>query len=135
NIDFERFQREIIEPLSHEKPFAYRPYDCATLEFADPVSVEPTDLSVIEGVYSLHPLFLPAYDIKVFLALDENEQRRRLRMRSAELFDRFVDEWIPMENRYFEHYRVAENCDFVFYAGLPGKYQFYSDGGTAVRGE
>jgi len=117
NVDYERFSEEVLGPLQSEKPFTYRPYSCQIGELIDPVSVSPTQLSVVEGVYSLHPHLIGAYDIKVFLCLGEAEQRRRLLERNPPLYDRFANEWIPMENRYFACFGVAEQCDFVFDTG------------------
>jgi len=114
NVDYERFGKEIIEPLRSGMPFVYRPYDCRTQKLSEPVAVTPRPLNIIEGVYSLHPHLTGAYDIKVFLALDEAEQRRRLSERNAKLYNRFMREWVPMESRYFEFFDISAQCDFIF---------------------
>ena len=114
NIDYERFRDEVVAPLVSGERFSYRPYDCGTEELSAPVFVAPRPLNVIEGVYSLHPFFSAGFDIRVFLRLGAAEQRNRLSDRSPGLFDRFIDEWIPMENRYFEHFKIPEKCDLVF---------------------
>ena len=114
NIDYERFSEEIIKPLMTGRSFIYKPYDCRTEELSDPVPVVPKKLNVVEGVYSLHPRFIGAYDIKVFLSLSDAEQRRRLLERNESLYDRFIHEWIPMENNYFSHFNISDKCDYVF---------------------
>jgi N-acylglucosamine-6-phosphate 2-epimerase len=114
NIDYERFVEEVIGPLKSGEPFVYRPYDCRTMELTEPISVDPKPLTVVEGVYSMHPDFDGAYDICVFLRLGEAEQLRRLKERNPLLLERFISEWIPMESKYFEHFRIPEKCDFVF---------------------
>jgi uridine kinase len=114
NIDYERFAEEVIEPLGSGEPFVYHPYDCSTMELTAPVLVDPTPLLIVEGVYCLHPNFAGIYDISVFLMLEEAEQHRRLLERNPFLLERFINEWIPMENKYFEHFRIPEKCDFVF---------------------
>jgi uridine kinase len=114
NIDYERFSEEVLEPLKSGEPFVYRPYDCSTMELVEPVSVSSKPLAVVEGVYSLHPRFDGVYDISVFLSLDKAEQLRRLTERNPNLLERFVNEWIPMEDKYFKHFRIPEKCDFVF---------------------
>ncbi|MCL2699998.1 MAG: hypothetical protein FWE68_06770 [Defluviitaleaceae bacterium] len=114
NIDYERFEKEIINPLHSGKPFAYRPYDCRTQKLSEPVFVSPTPISVVEGCYCLHPRFGDIYDLKIFLSLDADEQRCRLSARNAELFDRFMQEWVPMENKYFETFQIAAKCELVF---------------------
>jgi len=114
NIDYERFLEEVIGPLKSGEPFAYRPYDCRTGELSAPVRVEPKPLSVIEGVYSLHPCFAGAYDIKAFMRISMNDQRSRLLSRNADLYGRYIDEWIPMERKYFDHFNIPGTCDLVF---------------------
>ena len=53
----------------------------------------------------------------ICLAVDPAEQLRRLERRNPRMLQRFVDEWIPLENRYFE----ATNIQAV--ADLPGRHR------------
>ena len=124
NIDYERFLKEVARPLNAGEAFCYRPYDCKIGELTDSVSVCLNRLTVVEGVYSMHPYFNCAgdggsggrglYDVSVFLSIDDVSQQRRLKERSPYLLERFVNEWIPMENTYFEHFRILEKCDLLF---------------------
>ena len=69
----------------------------------------------IEGVYSLHPALRDAYDLRVFLAIEPEAQRERIRIRSGEaLLRRFQEKWIPLENAYFARLGVRECCQLVF---------------------
>jgi len=113
NIDYERFREEVLKPLKSGKPFAYRPYDCHTGELSEPVAVDPTPLNVIEGAYSMHPHFGRAYDYRVFMRVHVIDQRCRLLKRNEDLFDRYLDEWIPMEHKYFDHFKIPEKCNEV----------------------
>ena len=101
NVDYERFYREVLLPLRERQPFSYRPFDCSTFTLAEPVSVMPKKLNIIEGTYSHHPYFSDPYDLKLVLQVDEATQRQRILQRPAFLHKRFFEEWIPMENRYF----------------------------------
>ena len=101
NIDYERFQQEVLIPLQTQLPFSYRPFDCSTFTLAEPVSVTPRKLNIIEGTYSHHPYFGEPYDLKFLLHVDEATQRQRILQRPAFLHQRFFEKWIPMENRYF----------------------------------
>ena len=114
NVDYERFKKEIILPLQTGKQFSFQAYDCQTQELSGPITVNPNPLNIIEGVYSLHPNYADSYDLTVFLTLDSKEQLRRLSERSPFLYNKFVQEWIPMENRYFEVFKICEKCDLVF---------------------
>jgi len=116
NVDYERFVKEIALPLKSYNAFSYRPFCCKTMSLTAEVNVVPTSLTVIEGVYCLHPHICDAniYDIKIFFCIDEDSQKHRLHRRDPKLFDRFVDEWIPMENNYFRRFDIQKKCDFVF---------------------
>ena len=118
NVDYERFRDEVTGPLLRGKPFFYRPFDCTTQTFSDAVPYAPAPLVVVEGVYSMHPEIGLPYDIRVFLDLSEEERRRRVRQRSGEaLYRRFLTEWIPMEDRYFEKMHIRAQCDLVLSTG------------------
>ena len=103
NVDYERFAEEVLEPLKTGATFSYRPFDCSTFTLAQPVAVTPKRLTVIEGTYSLHPYFGEPYDLKVLLTVSEELQRQRVLERPAFLHQRFFEQWIPLENRYFEN--------------------------------
>ncbi len=114
NVDYERFQSEVLKPLRINKTFSYRPYDCRTQTLADPIMVQPSKLNIIEGVYSLHPYFGEIYDYKIFLSLESEEQKRRIIERDGEQkYKRFINEWIPMEKKYFEEYKIKSKCNLI----------------------
>ena len=113
NVDYERFHEEVLLPLKAGKPFAYRPFDCSTFSLAEPVTVAPKKLVIIEGSYSLHPYFGNAYDLKILLTIDTGTQRQRVLERPAFLQERFFSLWIPMENRYLETFQIADQADLI----------------------
>ena len=41
NVDYERFNEEVLLPLKSGKPFSYCPFDCGTFQLTDPVTVSP----------------------------------------------------------------------------------------------
>ena len=114
NVDYERFLEEVLTPLWQDRSFAYRPFDCGTLALSAPVAVTPKQLNIIEGTYSHHPYFRTPYDLKVFLTVDAETQRRRILARPAFLHQKFFEEWIPMEDRYFRSFSIPENSDLLF---------------------
>ena len=102
NVDYERFHEEVLLPLRSGKAFSYRPFDCGSFTLAESVAVTPKKLNIVEGTYSHHPYFGDPYDLKILLTVDEETQRQRILKRPAFLHKRFFEEWIPMENRYFD---------------------------------
>ena len=113
NVDYERFWEEVLIPLKSGKPFSYRPFDCGTFQLTDPVSGMPKKLNIIEGTYSLHPYFRDVYDLKIRLTISPELQRQRILERPEFLHQRFFEEWIPMEDQYFDGFRISDNADII----------------------
>ena len=111
NVDRERFLEEVLEPLKRGDAVCYRPFDCGKWALGEPITVEPKKLTVVEGVYSMHPDLSDCYDYSVYLDISPEYQRGRIQERNSPAFaKRFFEEWIPLENRYFDGMRVKERC-------------------------
>lgn len=114
NVDHERFLEEVLLPLREGRAALYRPYDCRTRSLAEPVLVEPTPVTLVEGSYSCHPDLREYYDLRVFLDVDPEEQLRRIAHRDGpEGLSAFQERWIPLEEAYFSACRVEEACSLV----------------------
>ena len=85
NVDYERFETEVLQPMLTGEAFSYRPYDAHAVCF---------------------------YDLRIFLTVDRQEQLERIRKRNGEereeMFERI---WIPLEERYFWKAGVEKTCD------------------------
>lgn len=115
NIEFERFFAEVMTKLRRNKPFSYRPFRCAGQALGEPVNIRPKQLNIIEGAYSLHPSLAGNYHLKVFMGIGPEEQSRRVLARNGQtMHRRFMEEWIPRENRYLKEFKIREQCDLVF---------------------
>ena len=114
NVDRERFLSEVLLPLSRGEEVTYRPFDCSLWDLGAPVSVPPAPLTVVEGVYSMHPLLSSYYDGAVFLRIAPDYQKERIEKRnSPAMATRFFEEWIPLENQYFSGMEVESRCDLT----------------------
>lgn len=113
NVDYERFWEEVLLPLSSGSEFSYRPFDCKTFTLSQPAEVTPKQLTIIEGSYSLHPHFGEPYDLKILLTVDPETQHQRVLQRPAFLQEQFLTRWIPMENRYLEHFSIAKKVHMI----------------------
>ena len=114
NFDRERFLEEVLMPISRGESIKVRRYDCKAHVICAPIEHLPKRLTIIEGAYSMHPDLAPYYDASVFIRIDEDTQRERILKRiTPEIANRFFNEWIPMENAYFEHYKVKNNCSIL----------------------
>jgi len=110
NIDHERFEQEVLLPLQSGEDFSYRVYDCGKQDFGEEIFVKSNHINIVEGSYS-H--YFDVYDLRIFMKISEEEQRRRIKERNPDLYERFINEWIPMEERYFREFGIEEKCDIV----------------------
>lgn len=114
NIDYERFLMEVIHGLKSNSEFSYQTYNCKTLKLDKVLKVKVKKLNIIEGVYSMHPKFIDIYDLKIFLEIDKKTQIERILKRSGELMlNRFINEWIPMENKYFNEMNIRDKSHII----------------------
>lgn len=113
NVDHERFLAEVLLPLKEHGECTYRPYRCSTGDFGDAVTVSGNIL-IVEGSYSCHPELYEYYDVRVFMTVSADEQLRRIVLRNgADKAEVFRDRWIPLEEKYFAAFDIAEKCDIV----------------------
>lgn len=111
NVDYERFSDEILKHLNNINGLSYHKYDCSTQTLGEEIAVPWKPLVIIEGSYSHHPFFDNDYNLRVFLEISDTEQRERILKRNGEMMlERFVSEWIPKENTYFQKFKIKENA-------------------------
>lgn len=114
NIDHERFEKEVLVPLSEERDFSYLPFDCSTQTFGEMISVKNKRITVIEGSYSCHPELFKYYDFSVFIDIDRSLQLKRIEGREGtERLSVFVEKWMPLEESYFSEFDIKNKCDIV----------------------
>lgn len=115
NMERERLREEICEKVREGKPFSYRPFNCSVMALGEPVEVQPKKVNIFEGSYSMHPELREYYDVTAFLSISSTEQEARILERNGRfMLRRFLEDWIPRENEYFEEMGVREACQFVF---------------------
>lgn len=117
NVHYERFAGEVLAPLQQGGAFEYPAYDCHTGE-SHSVAVPGAPVILIEGSYALHPKFAAAYTAlhatRALLTVSVEQQVERIRRRNGEtMLKRFVEEWIPLENRYFQAYHKAREDELI----------------------
>jgi len=114
NVHYERFKAEVIDKLKAGEDFSYQRFDCKTKALADFVQVKKSPVVIVEGSYSHHPYFGDYADLKIFKTVDPDEQWRRILVRNGEAWGQpFKDKWIPLEEKYFEYFKIKESADIV----------------------
>ena len=113
NIDYERFYNEVVKNIKENSPFTYGKFCCSEGKISEQITVSEKPLTIVEGVYSMHPYFGDVYDLKIYLDITKDAQLQRLKIRSPEYLDNFINRWIPMENAYFNKFGIKNKCDLV----------------------
>ena len=114
NVDYERFEAEVLGGLRSGGSFEYRRFDCSVMALGETVHVEPKKLNIVEGAYSMHPALRDAYHVTAFLDSDPEVQKARILRRNGEkMLQRFVNEWIPLEHVYFDRTGAREACGII----------------------
>lgn len=114
NMDLARFRQEVLEPLKAGKPAVTRPFDCRLQQLQAPVTIRPSDLVIVEGAYCLHPDLGDPWDLRVFVNVDSQEQKRRILERNGpEKAAQFETVWIPREEEYLQTFQIQDRCDLV----------------------
>ena len=115
NVDYERFKEEILDHITDTDGVTFRPFSCKEWKLADkPVTVPYNGIIIVEGSYSHHPYFKDIYDVKIFLEISPEEQKKRIIARDGgAIWPMFEEKWIPMENRYHESFQIKENSHYI----------------------
>jgi len=113
NVDYERFADEVLPGLN-AGAFCYGVFDCSVMRVTEQAAVPAAPWRIVEGSYSHHPHFGDYAALRVCLTVDPTEQLRRIRLRNGdEMAEMFKNRWIPMEEHYFDAFRIRDKADIV----------------------
>ena len=114
NIHYERFISEVVKGIKGGYDFEYGLFSCKEMRIISQKSVTANKPIIIEGAYALHPLIGEIYDLRVFVTVSPETQLKRIEARNgADALKTYVSKWIPLENRYFSAFGIAEKCDMI----------------------
>ena len=111
NVNYEKFYNDII--LNLKQDLISEPYLCKTGKFKEKRIIKHSKVTIIEGSYSLHPYFKKYYDISIGLDISSEAQIERLKKREGDNLINFINKWIPLENKYFDGFKVLEKVDIL----------------------
>lgn len=115
-MDFERFDEEIVTPWLTKKPLVYSVVDPKSGEITERRALPDGQMFLFEGTYSLHPLIRDFYDLRLFMKVDGQVQKSRLEKDGTP-----VDpSALARENEYFVSYMTELLADGV----LDGEVSF-----------
>lgn len=114
NVHYERFAQEVGLKLIYPMPFEYGVFNCSEMRIDSKKRVKNGRIVIVEGSYSLRPEFRDIYDVRIFMDVDADTQMKRIKERNGEeLAKRFEQLWIPLEEKYFEAFKVKECVDVI----------------------
>lgn len=114
NFHHERLIDEVFNNI-HNKKIVKNSFNCTTQQLGTPLQIDNNKIIIVEGVYAQHPLLADFYTMKIFLEVDSDTQLRRILKRNGDrMLQKWIQEWIPLENDYFNAYSIQKKADFRF---------------------
>lgn len=114
NIDYELVKKNLQKIknawLNNQDKVEIKVYDCSNNTYSMK-EIELKNKVILEGVYSYHKYFNNLIDYLVYIYVDKKTQLERVNKRSMK--ERFINEWIPLENKYFDYYKLYDICDLI----------------------
>jgi uridine kinase len=120
--DWRRIRAEALVPLRARRAAGFRRFDWARgVGLGPSATVEPSDLIVLEGVFSASPELADLVDRSVFVDTPEPERLRRLRARVTP--EEWDTDWLAAEQAYFDVFRPRSSFGLI----VPGTSQLPHD--------
>ena len=114
-MDFERFDEEIVTPWLTKKPLVYSVVDPKSGEITERRALPDGQMFLFEGTYALHPLIRDFYDLRLFMKVDGQVQASRL-VKGGTPADPSA---LARENEYFVGYMTELLADGVLDGEIP----------------
>ncbi len=110
----DRFTVQVLEPLLAGRSARYQRWDFATNAGAEWVEVPPGRVVVVEGVSATDVRVGVPWDVTLWVDAAEAVRRSRIADRDGErLRQRWLSDWIPMEEAYVVDQRPQERIDLL----------------------
>lgn len=100
NIDYDLYE-QCLQKIKPNSTITYTIFDCSTQSYSTK-TIDIKEKVLLVGVYSYHQKVRKYIDKLCYLIVNENEQLNRLKQRK--MFDRFINEWVPLENKYYNSF-------------------------------
>jgi uridine kinase len=109
--DWRRLRAEALAPLLAGHIANFRRFDWQLGALGGPVTVTPSGLIVLEGVFSAAPVLSDLVDRAIFVETAEPERIRRLRGRVTP--EEWDDDWLAAERAYYDRDRPPSSFDLI----------------------
>lgn len=100
NIDYDLYE-QCLQKIKPNSTISYTIFDCSTQSYSTK-TINIKNNVLLVGVYSYHQKVRKYIDKLCYLLVNEDDQLQRLKQRT--MYERFINEWVPMENKYYASY-------------------------------
>jgi uridine kinase len=112
--DWPRFRAEVVTPLLGGRSTRYQVWNWVEDVGGDWVELAPGGVIVVDGVSSTRTEVGVAWDLTVWVdASREVRLARALERDGADMLPRWLDDWMPSEQRYATRERPQERVDLI----------------------
>ena len=109
---------QILTPLEKDMTITYEIYDWVADSLDTSISINLGGVVIIEGVYALHPDFVPYYDYKIWIhcspevgfkrGIDRDKMRD-----GVDNSDKWKTIWMPDEKEYVDAENPKQYADYI----------------------
>jgi uridine kinase len=112
-FDWRRLRNDVLMPLRAGLRARYQRYDWSTDRLAAQwMLVEPREIVVVEGVFSMRPELRALLEVAIFVETPRGERMRRMLARPQESTS-WIDQWMAAEDWYLEHIAPSLHADLM----------------------
>ena len=119
DVDFERFEEEIVAPWMEKRPLVYTTVDPVTGEMLDRRALPDGQMFLFEGTYIMHPMIRDFFDLRLFVRVGAEEQARRLAAAKVRAGALPTETRLDLERAYFDAYMTEALADGTLDGGIP----------------
>jgi uridine kinase len=114
DFDWRRVRDQVLQPLADDEVARYRRYDWDRDELAEWHVISPGGIVILEGNYSTRRELRAYYNVTIWVDTPHDVRLRRGVERDGEdARARWLDEWIPKEDRYVAAHQPANQVDII----------------------
>jgi uridine kinase len=115
-FDWRRLRDEALLPLRDGQPAKYQRHDWTSDRLAESIEVEPHEIVIIEGVFSMRPELHALMDLTILIETPRDERIRRMTSRTQPSTS-WMDQWLAAEDWYLANVAPHRSADLIL-AGI-----------------